>query len=105
MIARYEELLLLSPELSMDENRGIIENLTAIIEREGGTMVTVDDWGIKDTAYPVRKFTRGHYVRLEMDLPHQAVAELERNVRITDGILKFITVRLAETAQEVQDVL
>ncbi|MDY0275253.1 MAG: 30S ribosomal protein S6 [Desulfomicrobium sp.] len=97
---RYEELLLLSPELGTEECHEIVNNLTAIIEREGGNLLKIDDWGIKDTAYPVRKFTRGRYIRLEMDLPGLAVAELERNVRITDGILKFITVRLAETTEE-----
>ena len=100
MITRYEELLLLSPELGMDECRDIVSNLTAIAEREGGSVVKVDDWGVKDTAYPVRKFNRGHFIRMEMDLPRKAVAELERNVRITDGIFKFITVRLAETTEE-----
>ena len=100
MTVRYEELLLLSPELGMDECQEIVGNLSAVIEREGGTVVKVDDWGVKDTAYPVRKFTRGRYIRMEMDLPGRAVAELERNVRITEGIFKFITVRLAETAEE-----
>lgn len=100
MITRYEELLLLSPELGMDECRDIVDNLTAVAEREGGKVVKVDDWGIKDTAYPVRKFNRGHYIRMEMELPGKAVAEIERNVRITDGIFKFITVRLAETTEE-----
>ncbi len=100
MVARYEELLLLSPELGMDECRDIVGNLTAVAEREGGTVVKVDAWGIKDTAYPVRKFNRGHYIRMEMELPRKAVAELERNVRITEGIFKFMTVRLAETTEE-----
>ena len=97
---RYEELLLLSPELGTEECHEIVNNLSAVIEREGGTVLKVDDWGIKDTAYPVRKFNRGRYIRLEMDMPGQAVAELERNIRIADGIFKFITVRLAETTEE-----
>lgn len=100
MMTRYEELLLLSPELGADECHEIVNNLTAVIEREGGNIVTVDDWGVKDTAYPVRKFNRGRYIRLEMNMPGKAVSELERNVRITDGIFKFVTVRLAETTEE-----
>ena len=44
----------------------------------------------------MRKFNRGRYIRMEMNMPGKAVAELERNVRITDGVFKFITVRLAE---------
>lgn len=96
MMARYEELLLLSPELGMEECREMIDNFSAIVVREGGNVLKVDDWGVKDTAYPVRKFNRGRYIRMEMELPGKAVAELERNVRITDGVFKFITVRLAD---------
>ena len=96
MITRYEELILLSPELGMEECREIVNNFSAIVEREGGTVLKIDDWGVKDTAYPVRKFNRGRYIRMEMNMPGKAVAELERNVRITDGVFKFITVRLAE---------
>ena len=100
MIARYEELLLMSPELGTEECREIVNNLSAIVEREGGSIVKIDDWGIKDTAYPVRKFNRGRFIRMEMEMPGKVVAELERNVRITDGIFKFITVRLADTVEE-----
>jgi small subunit ribosomal protein S6 len=97
MKTRYEELLLLSPELGVEECREIVNNLSAIVEREGGAVLKIDDWGVKDTAYPVRKFNRGRYIRMEMEMPGKAVAELERNVRIADGVFKFITVKLADT--------
>jgi len=100
MITRYEELLLLSPELGMEECRDIVNNLSAVVEREGGSVLKIDDWGVKDTAYPVRKFNRGRYIRMEMSMPGKAVAELERNVRIADGVFKFITVKLADTPVE-----
>lgn len=99
-MTRYEELLLLSPELGTDECREIINNLSAVVEREGGSVLKIDDWGVKDTAYPVRKFNRGRYIRMEMSMPGKAVAELERNVRIADGVFKFITVKLADTPVE-----
>jgi len=99
-MARYEELLLLSPELGIDECREIVDNLSAVVVREGGNVLKIDDWGVKDTAYPVRKFNRGRYIRMELDMPGKVVAELERNVRIADGIFKFITVKLAETTEE-----
>jgi small subunit ribosomal protein S6 len=99
-MTRYEELLLLSPELGTDECREIVNNLSAVVEREGGSVLKIDDWGVKDTAYPVRKFNRGRYIRMEMSMPGKAVAELERNVRIADGVFKFITVKLADTPVE-----
>ena len=93
---KYETLLLLSPELNAEAKQTMIDGLTAVIVREQGSMLTVDDWGTKDLAYPVRKFVRGQYVRFEYAAPGAAVAELERIVRITDGIFKFVTVKLAD---------
>ncbi len=98
MLNNYETLLLMSPELAEENRKEILTNLTGIIERDGGTLTLVDDWGIKTLAYPVRKLTRGHYVRLEYVAPGALVAELERNVRIADGIFKFVTVRLPDAA-------
>lgn len=95
---KFETLLLLSPELSAESREGILAALTGIIEREGGKMLEVDQWGMRDLAYPVRKLMRGFYVRLVYEAPAALVAELERNIRITDGIFKFITVKLADEA-------
>ena len=95
---KFETLLLLSPELSAESREGILAALTGIIERDGGKMVEVDQWGMRDLAYPVRKLMRGFYVRLVYEAPAALVAELERNIRITDGIFKFITVKLADEA-------
>lgn len=93
---QFETLLLLSPELSAENREGILTALAGIIEREGGTLSEVDQWGMRDLAYPVRKLMRGYYVRLVYAGPAALVAELERNIRITDGIFKFITVKLAD---------
>ncbi|HMM37222.1 MULTISPECIES: 30S ribosomal protein S6 [Desulfovibrio] len=96
MSQTYETLVLLSPELAEENRKTLIDNLSAIVDREGGKVNVVDDWGIRTLAYPVQKQTRGYYVRLEYAGPGPLVAELERNIRITDGIFKFVTVRLAD---------
>ena len=97
---KYENLLLLSPELSVEERGSIVQNLSDIIVREGGQVLKVDEWGLRELAYPVRKVMRGFYVRLEFALPNLAVQELERNIRITEGIFKFVTVLLDEFETE-----
>lgn len=97
---QFETLLLFSPELTADAREGLLNGLIAIIEREGGQIVEVDQWGMRDLAYPVHKLMRGYYVRLVYNAPAALVAELERNIRITDGIFKFLTVRLDETEKE-----
>ena len=97
---QFETLILLSPELSSDSREGIINNLVAIIEREGGKIDEIDQWGMRELAYPVHKLMRGFYVRLVYSAPPKLVAELERNIRITDGIFKFLTVKLTESTPE-----
>ncbi|WP_432736186.1 30S ribosomal protein S6 [Maridesulfovibrio sp. FT414] len=99
MLRKYEVLLLLSPELASDSRKEIVDGLIAIIDREGGKMEEVDDWGSRQLAYPVQNQTRGYYVRLVFAAPGPLVAELERNIRITDGIFKFVTVKLDEKEQ------
>lgn len=97
---QFETLLLFSPELSADNREGLIKNIVAIIEREGGKIEKIDQWGMRDLAYPVKKQMRGYYVLLVYEGPSALVAELERNLRITEGIFKFLTVRLDEDAVE-----
>ena len=91
---RYETLLLLNPELTSENREAILGGLTGIVERENGAILAVDDWGLRDLAYPVKKQTRGNYVRLEYAVAGAVVAEIERIIRITDGIFKFVTVLL-----------
>lgn len=98
---KFETLLLLSPELPAEGRESLLSTLVGIIEREGGSLVEADHWGMRDLAYPVNKLMRGYYVRLEYNAPAPLVAELERNIRITDGIFKFVTVKLADEVEEV----
>ena len=98
---KFETLLLLSPELPAEGRESLLSTLVGIIEREGGSLVEADHWGMRDLAYPVNKLMRGYYVRLEYNGPAPLVAELERNIRITDGIFKFVNVKLADEVEEV----
>ncbi|GHV54173.1 30S ribosomal protein S6 [Deltaproteobacteria bacterium] len=97
---KFETLLLLSPELTVEGRESIINALIAVIEREGGKLLANDPWGMRDLAYPVKKQMRGFYARLEYAAPGTLIAELERNIRITEGIFKFTTVQLAKSVEE-----
>ncbi len=97
---KFETLLLLSPELAAEPREALLANLAGIVERGQGRVLTADHWGMRDLAYPVRKQMRGYYVRLEYAAPAELVAELERIIRISDGVFKFITVRLADNVAE-----
>ena len=97
---KFETLLLLSPELAGDAREALLGTFSGVIERAGG-QVAADHWGMRDLAYPVRKQMRGYFVRLEYVAPGDTVAELERVIRISDGVFKFIPVKLADTVEEV----
>ena len=101
---KFETLLLLSPELTAEAREALLAALTGVIEREQGAIVQVDHWGMKELAYPVRKQMRGYYVRFEYNAPPTLVAEFERNIRISDGIFKFVTVRLADATGAAEEV-
>ncbi len=98
---KFETLLLLSPELSADARAALIDGFKGIVEREGGKVLHEDNWGMRDLAYPVKKQMRGWYIRLEYAAPGALVAELERNIRIAEGVFKFLSVKLADSVEEV----
>jgi small subunit ribosomal protein S6 len=101
---KFETMLLFSPELAGEARESTLAALTGVIEREGGKIVIADHWGMRDLAYPIKKQNRGYYVRLEYLAPGKLVAELERNIRITEGIFRFVTIRLEENAEEPANV-
>lgn len=98
---KFETLLLLSPELSPDAREAILVKLVSIIEKNKGQF-TVNHWGMKDLAYPVQKHMRGYYVLLEYTTYPNIIEELERIIRITNGIFKFMTIKLEEHIEEKQ---
>jgi small subunit ribosomal protein S6 len=103
MVRHYETLLLFSPELTTENLQTLLGNFGNVITTQGGESVKVDDWGVKELAFPVKKQLRGHFVRLEYNLPASAVAELERNIRIAEGIFKFVTVKLGDQAKRTEE--
>jgi len=100
---KYETLLLLSPELAEENRQEILDTLSGVLDREAGKLLETDQWGMRELAYPVRKQTRGFYVRLEFVCQPKTVAEFERIIRITDGIWKFVTVQLDDSVAEAEE--
>ena len=100
---KYETLLLLSPELAEENRQEILDTLSGVLDREAGKLLETDQWGMRELAYPVRKQTRGFYVRLEFVCQPKTVAEFERIIRIADGIWKFVTVQLDDSVAEAEE--
>lgn len=91
----YETIYVVKPELPDDALSALNEKVAGIIEKNDGTMLLVDDWGKRKLAYPIQKNSKGHYVYINFAGPSNLIAELERNLRIEDNLLRFLTVKLS----------
>jgi len=91
-LRRYEEVVIAQANLPEEELTGLIDRYSSIITGRKGTVIKVDRWGVRKLAYDIKKQTRGVYVLYDFVGESDVVAELERNLKIDDNVLKFMTV-------------
>jgi len=94
-VTLYETLFVVHPEKG-PRMKEFIERFKKVIEGQEGTVTSVDEWGARDLAYRIEKQARGYYTLLRYQATGKAVDELERNLRLTDGILRYLTVKADE---------
>lgn len=100
----YEVMYIVDPDAS-DENIGKLnETIGQLIEKEGGTIIRIDDVGRRKMAYPIKKKTEGYYVLYEIEGSGQEIAELERRMRVNDMIVRFVTVRVDEDRKKADKI-
>jgi small subunit ribosomal protein S6 len=93
---KYETFFILDPDLPDEVNNIVDEKLKSIVTSQGGMVLSYTPWGKKKLAYTVKKHTRGHYILMEYAGAPELIAELERNMRLDERVIKFITVKLEE---------
>lgn len=93
---KYETFFIMDPDLPDDVVSAADDKLKSVVAANQGEVLTYASWGKKKLAYPVKKRTRGHYILMEYIGGPKLVAELERNMRLDERVLKFITVLLDE---------
>lgn len=91
---KYETIFILDPELTEEDKKTAIEKVTGIVQNHKGELLKISDWGTRKMAYEVKKMSKGHYVLLHFTGNPDVLAELERNFRLMDAVLKYQTVRL-----------
>jgi len=93
---RYESVVILHPDMPDEDIRSFTERYSNVIKSNGGEIIKIEDWGFKRLAYLVRKKDRGRYILFDyVGLP-ALIAELERQLKITEEVMKFISVKLDE---------
>ena len=89
----YETVIVTSAKLGEEGNAELVEKFKSLIERHGGTVQSVDDWGKRRFAYPIQKQTEGYYTLINFECEPDFTAELDRRYQITDGILRTLIVK------------
>ena len=92
----YESVYIARPDFSAAQVEALTESLTGIVTENGGQVTKNEYWGLKNLAYRIKKNRKGHYSLLNIDAPSEAISELERNMRISEDVLRYLTVRVDE---------
>ncbi|HEY7210646.1 MAG TPA: 30S ribosomal protein S6 [Bryobacteraceae bacterium] len=98
----YEELFIVRPDATDEEVDPLIEQLTNVITRAGGSLDKTEKWGVRKLAYRVMKHEEGQYILLEFKAGAEVVKEIERRLRVADLVLKFLTVRIDEKLKRIE---
>jgi len=97
-VTQYETLMVVHPERG-PRVKEFIERFQKVIEGQNGTAIQVEEWGLRDLAYRIEKQSKGYYTLFQYQGTGQTVQELERNLKLADGILRYMTVRSDVPAQ------
>jgi small subunit ribosomal protein S6 len=95
-VRTYEVVFVAAPTLTSEELDAFIAHTQTVIEGKNGKVVKVDNWGKRPLAYKIKRFRDAYYVVLTIEGDGAGIAELERRFRVTDYVIRFLSVRIDE---------
>ncbi len=95
-MALYEHILIARQDVSQQQVETLIEQLTTILKENGGSVTKNEYWGLRNLSFKVKKNRKGHYALMNIDAPHAAVAEMERQMSLNEDVLRYLTTRVEE---------
>ena len=93
-MALYEHIYLARQDVTAQQVEAMTEQMKSVIETHGGKIGKIEYWGVKSLAFRIKKNRKGHYVLLNINAPAVAVIELERQLKINEDVLRYITVKV-----------
>ena len=93
-MALYEHVFLARQDVTAQQVDALTEQMKTVIQSGGGSVQKVEYWGIKSLAYRVKKNRRAHFTLMNIDAPPAAVAEMERQMRINEDVIRLLTVKV-----------
>ena len=95
-MSKYELTFVVNAKIEDDERAAVVDKCKALIERFGGTITNVDEWGKRRLAYEIQKMKEGVYYIVQFDAPTTAPAEIESRIRIMDNVMRYLVVKREE---------
>jgi len=93
-LAYYEHIFIIRQDIPAAQVKSLADYFKTVIEGKGGHVPKIEQWGLRTLAYRIRKNRKGHYVLMNIDGPPAAIQELERQMRLHEDVLRFLTVRV-----------
>jgi small subunit ribosomal protein S6 len=93
-MALYEHVFLARQDVTSQQVETMVDTYKGVIESNGGKVEKTEMWGVKSLAYRIKKNRKAHFTLLNIDAPPAALAEMERQMRISEDILRFLTIRV-----------
>ena len=92
----YEHVFLARQDISAQQVEALLQSFREILEGQGGSVGKTEYWGLRSLTYRIKKNRKAHYTLMNIDAPHAAVAELERQMRLSTDVIRYLTVRVDE---------
>jgi len=99
-MSNYESVLIARQDLGTPQVNDLVASLSDVIKAQGGEVVKVDNWGLKNLAYRIKKNRKGHYVLLNIVAPASAIEEYERLMRLNEDVIRYMTIKVDEFNSE-----
>jgi len=104
-MAFYENVFIVRQDVSAGQVETLAAELSEIVKQQGGEVKKVEPWGVRNLPYRIRKNRKGHFVLLNVDGPPAAIAELERNQRLHEDVIRFLTVKVDKLEEGPSSIL
>jgi small subunit ribosomal protein S6 len=92
----YEHVFLARQDISAQQVEALVQSFREILEGRGGSVGKTEYWGLRSLTYRIKKNRKAHYTLMNIDAPHEAVAELERQMSLSTDVIRYLTVRVDE---------
>ncbi|MBT4888985.1 MAG: 30S ribosomal protein S6 [Rhodospirillales bacterium] len=96
----YETVFIARQDIAVPQVEALTDTVKSIITDQGGSVAKVEQWGLRTLAYRVKKNRKGHYILMNIDAPSAAITEMERQMRINEDVLRYLTIRVDEFEEE-----